>query len=162
MATLSDEQQRALRLMAGSPKGCTKAVLMAHGCPIEMLEKLVTAGLAETWTEEIISHHPSRSLWQAGRRKRSIDWMGITEEGAEGYRGMIVMASMPTHRHAAVSRQEHPPGGCRNLEDVAPSSVAPRVRRMRQQAEHGGPARTQLVAQFIHRGLLLDLHGPAP
>jgi hypothetical protein len=79
MATLSDEQQRALRLLAGSPKGCTKAVLMAHGCPIEMLEKLVKAGLAETWT--ISSPHPSRRLWQAGRRERSIDWMGITEEG---------------------------------------------------------------------------------
>jgi hypothetical protein len=84
MATLSDEQQRALWLMAGSPKGCTKAVLMAHGCPIEMLEKLVTAGLAETWTEEIVSPHPSRSLWQAGLRKRSIDWMVITEEGRKG------------------------------------------------------------------------------
>jgi hypothetical protein len=54
---------------------------MAHGCSIEMLEKLVTAGLAETWTEEIIAPHPSRSLWQAGRRKQSIDWMVITEEG---------------------------------------------------------------------------------
>ena len=62
MAKLTGEQQRALWLMAGSPKGCTKAVLMAYGCPIEMLEKLVTAGLAETWTEEIISPHPSRSL----------------------------------------------------------------------------------------------------
>jgi hypothetical protein len=72
MATLSGEQQRALRLMAGSPKGCTKAVLMAHGCSIQMLEQLVTAGLAETWTEEIISSHPGRSLWQAGRRKGSV------------------------------------------------------------------------------------------
>jgi hypothetical protein len=79
MAKLTGEQQRALRLLAGSPKGCTKAVLMAHGCPIEMLEKLVKAGLAETWT--IISPHSGRSLWQAGRRERSIDWMGIIEEG---------------------------------------------------------------------------------
>jgi hypothetical protein len=53
---------------------------MAHGCPIEMLEKLVATGLAKTWTEDL-SRHPSRSLWQTGRRKRSIDWMGITEKG---------------------------------------------------------------------------------
>ena len=79
MAKLTDEQQRALRLLARSPNGCTKAVLMAHGCSIETPEKLVTAGLAETWT--ISSPHPSRRLWQAGRRRRSIGWMGITEEG---------------------------------------------------------------------------------
>jgi hypothetical protein len=61
MATLSDEQQRALRLLARSPKGCTKAILMAHGCPIEMLEKLVTAGHAEAWSEDIISPHPAEA-----------------------------------------------------------------------------------------------------
>ena len=81
MAKLTDEQQRALRLLARSPNGCTKAVLMAHGCPIEMLEKLVTAGLAEAWSEDVVSPHPGRSLWQPGRRRRSIGWMGITEEG---------------------------------------------------------------------------------
>jgi hypothetical protein len=41
---LTEEQRRALRLLARTPKGCTEAVLMAHGCPIEMLEKLVMAG----------------------------------------------------------------------------------------------------------------------
>jgi hypothetical protein len=55
---------------------------MAHGFPIEMIEKLVTAGLAETWLKEIISHRPGRSLWQPGRRKLvKIGWMEITEEG---------------------------------------------------------------------------------
>jgi hypothetical protein len=43
---LTDEQHRALRLLARTPKGYTKAVLMAHGFPTEMLEKLVMAGLA--------------------------------------------------------------------------------------------------------------------
>jgi hypothetical protein len=82
MAKLTDEQQRALRVLARTPKGCTKAVLMAHGCPIGMLEKLVTAGLAESWSEEIVSRHPDRRLWQTGRRKRlRVRWMEITEEG---------------------------------------------------------------------------------
>jgi hypothetical protein len=82
MGKLTDEQQRALRLLARTPKGCTKASLMAHGVPIEMLEKLVTAGLAEAWSEEIISRHPGRSPWQPGRRKRlKVGWMEITEEG---------------------------------------------------------------------------------
>ena len=77
MAKLTDEQQRALRLLARSPNGCTKAVLMAHGCPIEMLEKLVTAGLAEAWSEDVVSRHPGRSLWQPGRRKRlKVGWEG--------------------------------------------------------------------------------------
>jgi hypothetical protein len=38
MAKLTDEELRALLLLARSPNGCTEALLMAHGFPTEMLE----------------------------------------------------------------------------------------------------------------------------
>jgi acyl carrier protein len=47
MAKLSDEQLRALLFLASHPNGCTEAVLMAHGFPSQMLEELVTTGLAK-------------------------------------------------------------------------------------------------------------------
>jgi hypothetical protein len=46
MATPSDEQRRALQLLARSPDGCTEALMMANGFPIEMPGDLATAGLA--------------------------------------------------------------------------------------------------------------------
>jgi hypothetical protein len=40
------EQDRALRLLAGSPFGCTEAIMLAHGFTFEMLGRLVRDGLA--------------------------------------------------------------------------------------------------------------------
>jgi hypothetical protein len=40
------EQDRALRLLAGSPLGCTEAIMLAHGFRVEMLGRLVLDGLA--------------------------------------------------------------------------------------------------------------------
>jgi hypothetical protein len=34
MAKLSDEQRRALKLLASSPNGCTEALMLAHGFEI--------------------------------------------------------------------------------------------------------------------------------
>jgi hypothetical protein len=36
------EQNRALRLLAGSPHGCTEAIMLAHGLTDEILARLVT------------------------------------------------------------------------------------------------------------------------
>jgi hypothetical protein len=37
---LTDEQRRALRLLARSPNGCTEAIMLAHGFDLVMLGKL--------------------------------------------------------------------------------------------------------------------------
>jgi hypothetical protein len=41
MAKLTDEQRRALQLLARSPNGCTEALMMAHGFEVAMLSRLV-------------------------------------------------------------------------------------------------------------------------
>jgi hypothetical protein len=41
---LSADQRRAFRLLAGSPHGCTEAILLAHGFTTEMLTVLVRDG----------------------------------------------------------------------------------------------------------------------
>jgi hypothetical protein len=38
MAKLTDEQRRALQLLARSPNGCTEALILAHG--FELLQSL--------------------------------------------------------------------------------------------------------------------------
>jgi hypothetical protein len=47
MAKLTDEQKRALRILARSPNGCTEALMLAHGFEIAMLGKLALDGLAK-------------------------------------------------------------------------------------------------------------------
>jgi hypothetical protein len=74
MARLTDEQRRALRLLARSPNhGCTEAILLAHGFESAMQAKLVLDGLAKA---EV---HDTKV---AGRRlKVKVTWLRITEEG---------------------------------------------------------------------------------
>jgi hypothetical protein len=40
------EQSRAPRLLAGSPLGCTEAILLAHGFTVEILRCMVLDGVA--------------------------------------------------------------------------------------------------------------------
>jgi len=47
MATLSDEQLRALRFLARHPGGCTEATLLGQGFTAGQLGYLVYAGLAK-------------------------------------------------------------------------------------------------------------------
>ena len=47
MATLSDEQLRALRFLARHPGGCTEALLLRQGFTAVQLSPLVYAGLAK-------------------------------------------------------------------------------------------------------------------
>jgi hypothetical protein len=44
MARLTDEQRRALRLLARSPNGCTEAVMLEHGFRTNFASDLVRAG----------------------------------------------------------------------------------------------------------------------
>jgi hypothetical protein len=71
MGTLSDEQRRALQLLARSPDGCTEAPMMAHGFPIELLGDLAMAGLALATPKDT----------RAGKKPMLVVWMTITEAG---------------------------------------------------------------------------------
>ena len=69
--TINAEQRRALRLLAGSPFGCTEAILLAHGFKAELLALLVRDGLATT----------QRGTMRAGRRRIEVVWVMITDAG---------------------------------------------------------------------------------
>jgi hypothetical protein len=71
MAKVSDEQRRALQLLARCPNGYTEALMMAHGFPIEMLGDLLVAGFALATPEDT----------RAGRQPMLVVWMSITEAG---------------------------------------------------------------------------------
>jgi hypothetical protein len=71
MARLTDEQRRALRLLARSPNGCTEALMLAHGFESAMLGDLVLNGLAVA-----VDHRT-----MAGRRRIKVIWLRITEAG---------------------------------------------------------------------------------
>ena len=51
---VSATRNRALRLFAEHPNGCTGAVLLAHGFSLELLNKLIGAGLATASTESMM------------------------------------------------------------------------------------------------------------
>jgi hypothetical protein len=44
-------RDRALRLLAENSDGCSTAILLAHGFSLELLDKLIRAGLATTVKE---------------------------------------------------------------------------------------------------------------
>jgi hypothetical protein len=71
MVKLTKEQRRALRLLAGSPNGCTEAILMAHGFHLAMLGKLAFDGLANVEAHQTM----------AGNRRMKVFWLQITEAG---------------------------------------------------------------------------------
>lgn len=48
-------RRRALELLAGSPDGCTEAILLAHGIPVPLMVELVRAGLATASTERVVA-----------------------------------------------------------------------------------------------------------
>jgi len=56
---LSAEQRQALNLLAGSPRGCTKARLLADGFTVDMLADLVCEGLATVQRETMRASGPS-------------------------------------------------------------------------------------------------------
>jgi hypothetical protein len=51
---ITPDQRRALQMLAGSPHGCTEAIMLAHGFTDQILGRLVLNGLAS-------SNKPSRS-----------------------------------------------------------------------------------------------------
>jgi hypothetical protein len=73
MAKLTDEQRRALRLLAGVPSGCTEALMLARGFETRDVRKLLRDGLAKIETHRALSggQHVVVTLMQitaAGRK----------------------------------------------------------------------------------------------
>jgi hypothetical protein len=65
------DRRRALELLAGSPTGCTEALLFAYGITVEMLVGLINAGLATATAERLV----------AGNKTIEIARVRITEAG---------------------------------------------------------------------------------
>src|SRR5260370_41567476 len=68
---LSAEQRRALELLAGSARGCTKARLLADGFTVDMLTDLVREGLATA----------QRETMRVGGRQIRVERYRITDAG---------------------------------------------------------------------------------
>jgi hypothetical protein len=75
--SISAEQRRALRLLAGSPHGCTEAIMLAHGFKAELLALLVRNGLATT----------QPGTMRAGGRQIKVVWVMITDVGQRALAG---------------------------------------------------------------------------
>jgi hypothetical protein len=71
MPTPKRQRRRALELLDASRDGCTEAILLAHGFPINVLADLIRAGLATATTERVM----------AGERKVEVARWRITEAG---------------------------------------------------------------------------------
>jgi hypothetical protein len=70
-------RRRALELLAASRDGCTEAIMIAHGFPVDMLVKLIRAGLATAGTERMV----------AGGRSIEVARVRITDAGRRALSG---------------------------------------------------------------------------
>jgi hypothetical protein len=71
LAKLSNEQRRALRVLARHPTACAEATLLAYGFSLDLLGALVFAGLAAM----------QQNLTGLSGQKRIVVWVQITERG---------------------------------------------------------------------------------
>ena len=71
MAKLSDEERRALNLLAGHAEGCDEAALLADGFTIRLLAGLVIDGFASGSVARIA----------VDGREKPVVWMKITDAG---------------------------------------------------------------------------------
>jgi hypothetical protein len=70
MIELDDEHRQALKLLAYNRRGCTQAMLLAHGVSGDILDALVLHGMAMA--------QPSRLQ---GSQERTVVWVKITKDG---------------------------------------------------------------------------------
>jgi hypothetical protein len=75
----TDEQRRALKLLARSPNGCTEALMLARGVELEMLDKLDIDGLAKAGAHATM----------AGSRRMKVVWLRITAAGRKANRQLV-------------------------------------------------------------------------
>ena len=52
MTRLDDDRPRALAVLAENPNGCSRAIMLARGFPLSLLNRLVRAGLASSHIEQ--------------------------------------------------------------------------------------------------------------
>jgi hypothetical protein len=71
------ERLPALRLLAGSPHGCTEAIMLAHGFTVETLGRLVLDGLATA----------TPGIMYAGKRPIEVTRLRITDIGRQALAG---------------------------------------------------------------------------
>jgi hypothetical protein len=71
MANLSDEERRALNLLAGHSDGCDEALLLAEEITVGQLAGLVIDGFATM----------RATLIPLNGREKSVIWMNITDAG---------------------------------------------------------------------------------
>jgi len=69
------DRRRALELLAASPNGCTEALILANGFPIDMLVELIRTGLASD-AERMV----------AGGKQIEVAQVRITEAGRRALR----------------------------------------------------------------------------
>ena len=72
MPDLTDEQRRALRILARSPNGCTKALMLAYHFTIDMLTALSIDGLLSVHQERVVGRPEMvvrMKITAAGRRE---------------------------------------------------------------------------------------------
>ena len=74
---ISNDQRRALRVLAGGPHGCTEASMLAHGFKAELLAVLVRDGLATKQPGTI----------RPGGRPLKVVWVMITDAGHRALTG---------------------------------------------------------------------------
>jgi hypothetical protein len=74
---LAPDQREALRMLAGSPNGCTESALRANGFKVGMLAGLMRAGLAVATPESV----------KAGGRSLSVVRVVITDAGRRALAG---------------------------------------------------------------------------
>ena len=74
---LNAEQRQALELIAGRPRGCTKARLLADGFTADMLADLVREGLATA----------QRGTLRVGGRTIGVERYRITDDGRKAIEG---------------------------------------------------------------------------
>jgi hypothetical protein len=77
MANLSDEERRALNLLAGHSDGCDEAVLLAQGVTVGQLAGLVIDGFATGSVAHVA----------LDGREKPVVWMEITEAGRQAIAG---------------------------------------------------------------------------
>ena len=65
------DRRRALELLGASPNGCTEALMLANGFPVEMLVELIRTGLASAQAERMM----------AGGKQIEVERVRITEAG---------------------------------------------------------------------------------
>jgi hypothetical protein len=74
---LTADERRALSILAGSPDGCSKSLMMAHGLPVGVLDDIARSGLAIE----------SREVEHVARRPILVAKLRITAAGREAMTG---------------------------------------------------------------------------